>query len=165
MKLKTQTIKKTIYQIIHNITGLFKKEYHILYDIKRPAFIKYADNGYSIIKNNFDGLIINFKKEVDSMDARELVIAQLDALNREKQDLVNAVLEAEKETIAEIKLKAAEAAEAEYKEEVEVKVAHQFKIAEEHLNKLLEALPVEQVVAEQPEVVNEELEETKEPII
>lgn len=147
-------MKNKIVLILNNIKNLFYKTYSFIdTSYQRPAFIKYINLGYSVIKNDFDNLIINLEKEVDSMDARELVLAQLDALNKEKQDLVNAVLEAEKETIATIKLKAAEQAEAEYKEEVEVKVAHQFKIAEDHLNKLLESLPAETVEPEQSETI------------
>lgn len=131
----------------------------------RPAFIRYQDNGYSTIKADFDSLIINLKKEVDSMGARDLVLAQLDTLNKEKQDLVNAVIEREKETIEAIKLKAAEEAEALYREEVEAKVASQFKIAEEHLTKLLEALPETVAANEETEAETDEGENTEETLI
>lgn len=77
------------------------------------------------------------------MSARELVLEQLESLKKEKDNLVDQVLAAEAEAIEELKRKAAEQAEAEYREEVEVKVAHQFRIAEEHLNKLLSELPEE----------------------
>lgn len=155
---------KSIKDALNNIYNLFKKRYNILEaSITRPAFIRYADNGYSTIKDDFDSLIINLKKEVNPMDARDLVLTQLEALNKEKTDLVAKVVEAENEKIEAIKLKAAEEAEALYKKEIEDKVAGQFKIAEEHLTKLLAALPEKNETEQTSET--EDSTEDEEPLI
>lgn len=85
------------------------------------------------------------------MNARELISAQLNKLFEEKKSLVNQILENEQENIAEIRQTAADEAEAQYKLKVEVQVANQFRIAEQHLNSLLEALPAEEIKNENTE--------------
>lgn len=97
------------------------------------------------------------------MDARDLVLAQLEALNKEKADLVDKVVEAENEKIEAVKLKAAEEAERLYKKEIEDKVAGQFKIAEEHLTKLLASLPEKDEADETSET--EEPTQEEKPLI
>ena len=121
---------------------------------ERPAFVRYIDEDYYSDKNNFDRLIINLKKEVSSMDARNLVIEQLENLKKEKDDLIAKVVDAEREKIEAVKLKAAEEAENLYRKEIEDRVSSQFKIAEEHLNELLALLPEE--TKEENSLENEE---------
>lgn len=152
--------------IFTDIRKLFCKVFYYI-DIAnyRPAFIRHIDKGYFTINNDFDSLIINIKKEVDSMDARNLVLIQLEALKKEKEELVAKVVEAENEKIEAIKLKAAEEAEALYKKQIEDKVTNQFKIAEEHLTKLLESLPESIDASEKTEVENDESENTEEAVI
>ena len=104
------------------------------------------------------------------MNAKQLVLAQLDALNKEKQEIVNKVIEAEKENIEILKAKAAEEAEALYRKEVETKVADQYRIAENHLVKLLESLPDEETAdiesnIDPEEVSKEESTDEEKPLI
>ncbi len=88
------------------------------------------------------------------MDARNLVIEQLENLKKEKDDLIAKVVDAEREKIEAVKLKAAEEAENLYRKEIEDRVSSQFKIAEEHLNELLALLPEE--TKEENSLENEE---------
>lgn len=158
-------IIKTLYQIIHNILVIFNKNYHIInMYYERPAFVRYINEGYYSDKNDFDRLIINLKKEVSSMDARNLVIEQLENLKKEKDDLIAKVVDAEKEKIEAVKLKAAEEAENLYRKEIEDRVSSQFKIAEEHLNELLASLPEETKEDDSLEI-EEQSNEEQNPLI
>lgn len=158
------------FNILEEIYSLFvKRYYNINIPNMRPAFIRYID-GYYPISLNSNRLIINLKKEVQLMNAKQLVLAQLDALNKEKQEIVNKVIEAEKENIEILKAKAAEEAEALYRKEVETKVADQYRIAENHLVKLLESLPDEETAdiesnIDPEEVSKEESTDEEKPLI
>lgn len=131
---------------------------------ERPAFVRYINEGYYSDKNDFDRLIINLKKEVSSMDVRNLVIEQLENLKKEKDDLIAKVVDAEKEKIEAVKLKAAEEAENLYRKEIEDRVSSQFKIAEEHLNELLASLPEETKEDDSLEI-EEQSNEEQNPLI
>lgn len=82
------------------------------------------------------------------MTPRELVLIQLENLKKEKDELIDKILQSEHENIEVVKAKAAEEAETLYKKGIEDKVANQFRIAEEHLNRLLCELPAEEAQLE-----------------
>lgn len=110
-----------------------------------PAFIQYVGDDYYTGKDNiFDGLIINLKKEGKKMDARFLVKEQLDILSQEKEKLVAEIRESDKEVIEQLRLEAADQAEALYLAEAAKKVDEKFKLAEDHLKALLDSLPEEE---------------------
>ena len=80
----------------------------------------------------------------------ELILEQKRLLEAEKAEALRVLMEAEEENIADVRIKAADEAERLYTENLKAKVDAQFKIAEDHINAILEKI--------KPEQTNEELE-------
>lgn len=93
------------------------------------------------------------------MDARTLVVEQLEILAQEKEKLVAEIKESDKEVIDQLRLEAANQAEALYLKEAAKKVDEKFKLAEDHLKALLENLPEETPVVSKETLVVENTEE------
>lgn len=130
------------FKIFNRLKSIFKYNNYILDD--RPAFVSYIDDYYAKKNNIFEGLIIKLKKEVKKMDARTLVVEQLEILAQEKEKLVAEIRESDKEVIEQLRLEAADQAEALYLAEAAKKVDEKFKLAEDHLKALLDSLPEEE---------------------